>query len=313
MDTARLWVLRVNEPDFSGWDAFAEWLEADPANLAAYEAALADDEWARRLAATARGRDALSAARPAPAAPPRDHQWRRALGGALAATLAAVVLWFAIPGGDGLTQVATGPGEQREIALADGSRITVNGNSKISYDPQAPRHVTLAAGEVLFEIEHDEANPFVVMAGDTRLVDAGTVFNVTTDGGAIDVAVAEGAVIYQANGEDITLRPGDRLARLSRDGGAQVSRADTAAVGSWREGVLQYDNAPLTAVARDLSRALGKPVRASTSVADMRYTGTISTTGSERAMVDAAAALLGVRMRETDNHWEMTPEHAPPS
>ena len=29
MDTARLWMIRVNEPGFENWDGFTSWLEAD--------------------------------------------------------------------------------------------------------------------------------------------------------------------------------------------------------------------------------------------------------------------------------------------
>jgi len=303
MDTARLWVLRVNEADFSGWDAFTQWLEEDPGHLALYEAALAEDAFARDIAA----------AMPAvlPFTPRKPSVWRYAVPGAMAASLTGVVLWFGVLSGAGITEITTGPGEMRDITLADGTQIALNGNSRITYDADEPRMVTLAAGEALFEVEHDDANPFVVMVGQTRLVDAGTIFNVTSDGGAIEVGVAEGAVIYYAAGAEITLNPGDRLTRPSADAPAQVQRADTAAMGSWRDGLLQYDNAPLSDVARDLSRALGKPVRAVGGAQQMRYTGTLSATGSQQAVLEAASALLGVRLTETSDHWEMTPANAP--
>ena len=304
MDTARLWVLRVNEADFSGWDAFTQWLEEDPGHLALYEAALEEDAFAQAIAAAT------------PAAPPafarKTNVWRYAVPGAMAASLTGVVLWFGVLSGAGITEVTTGPGEMRDITLADGTQIAVNGNSRITYDSDTPRMVTLAAGEALFEVEHDTANPFVVMVGETRLVDAGTIFNVTSDGGAIEVGVAEGAVIYYAAGAEITLNPGDRLTRTAANTPANVVRADTAAMGSWREGLLQYDDAPLSAVARDLSRALGKPVRAMGGAQRLRYTGTLSATGSQQAMLDSASALLGVTITQTSDHWEMTPANAPP-
>ena len=303
MDTARLWVLRVNEADFSGWDAFTQWLEEDPGHLALYEAALAEDAFARDIAA----------AMPAvlPFTPRKPSVWRYAVPGAMAASLTGVVLWFGVLSGAGITEITTGPGEMRDITLADGTQIALNGNSRITYDADEPRMVTLAAGEALFEVEHDDANPFVVMVGQTRLVDAGTIFNVTSDGGAIEVGVAEGAVIYYAAGTEITLNPGDRLTRTAANAPAQVVRADTAAMGSWRDGLLQYDNAPLSDVARDLSRALGKPVRAVGGAQQMRYTGTLSATGSQQALLAATRALLGVTITETSDHWEMTPANAP--
>ena len=319
MDTARLWVLRVAEPDFSGWDMLTEWLESDSGHNEAYEAAIAEDEWVRDLGEAARfaGPTSVIGHGSTPALPSssipkprRQGEWRRIMTGAMAASLVGVVLWFGAFRGPDLTEVATGPGEQREIALADGSMVTVNGNSRISYDADTPRHIILDSGEVLFEVEHDEANPFIVMAGNTRLVDAGTVFNVTRDGGSLDVAVAEGAVMYQAGSADITLRPGDRLTRAAEGAATQVLRADPDVIGGWRDGVLQYDNAPLPTIARDLSRALGKPVRVASGATQMRYSGTLSTTGTDREMLGAAGALLGVTITETASSWEMAPAHA---
>ena len=46
IEAARLWAMRVADPAFDAWDALSAWLETSPAHLAAYEAAVADDEWA---------------------------------------------------------------------------------------------------------------------------------------------------------------------------------------------------------------------------------------------------------------------------
>src|SRR5690606_22585823 len=111
------------------------------------------------------------------------------------------------------TEIETGPGEHRALALADGSRVILNGETRIGYDPKGSRRVTLAYGEALFEIRHDESDPFVVIAGDTRLVDAGTVFNVVHNSSTLEVGVAEGAVIYEGGKGKVRLNPGDVLSR----------------------------------------------------------------------------------------------------
>ncbi len=46
IEAARLWAMRVVDPAFDAWDELSAWLETSPAHLAAYEAAVADDEWA---------------------------------------------------------------------------------------------------------------------------------------------------------------------------------------------------------------------------------------------------------------------------
>lgn len=45
-EVARDWAIRVGDPAFDDWDALTRWLEADPAHLAAYEAAVHAADWA---------------------------------------------------------------------------------------------------------------------------------------------------------------------------------------------------------------------------------------------------------------------------
>ena len=47
--------VRVGDPAFDDWDALTRWLEAHPAHLAAYEAAIADEEWAEAALTRAGG------------------------------------------------------------------------------------------------------------------------------------------------------------------------------------------------------------------------------------------------------------------
>lgn len=314
MDTARLWMIRVNEPGFENWDGFTSWLEADGRHLDAYEAALAEDEWvaglARAGAAPAWSRQQAGAFPPASRNP--FARWpRQAFGGLIAASLAIVLVTVAfVNRGPGMTEIVTAHGEQRTIAMDDGSRIIVNGDSSLSYNPEHPRLVTLDRGEVWFDVHHDDANPFVVQTGSTRLVDAGTVFNVVTDSGALEVAVAEGAVIYNPEREGIRLNPGDALTRAGADAPVELHRVDIEGVGGWREGVLQFQDAPLAIVARDLSRAIGRPIRLAEGAGRIRYTGTLAVKGSPEQVKQQIAPLLGVTVSEDADGWELKPANA---
>ncbi|MBB6427269.1 hypothetical protein [Sphingopyxis sp. JAI128] len=53
IEAARLWAMRVADPAFDAWDELSAWLELSPAHLAAYEAAVEDDEWAAATLAKA--------------------------------------------------------------------------------------------------------------------------------------------------------------------------------------------------------------------------------------------------------------------
>ncbi|HSX56509.1 MAG TPA: FecR domain-containing protein [Sphingomonas sp.] len=306
-EAARLWAIRASDPGFSDWDGFTLWLEESPAHLAAYETALAQaDEAAELIAAKP-----VPAWQPEPEADARGPRRRWFAGAAIAASLAAVTGWGLIDRGHSPEQIATAPGEHRTIALADGSRIILNGNTRVTIDRDTPRHVELAQGEALFEVRHDEANPFLVVTGDTRLLDAGTVFNVVAEGGALDVEVAEGAVIYQPGAGQLRLDAGDGLSR-ARAGAAPVLRkASPQNVGGWRTGALYYDRAPLDRIARDLTRNIGRTVRVE-GRGFAPYTGTLMLNGSADDVLTRAAPLLGVRIIADGKGWVMSPANGPP-
>lgn len=312
MDTARLWMIQVNEPDFDDWDGLSDWLEADSRHLVAYETALDEDAWVDGVV-EARGREnpIISSPGPSRAVLARRRRWL-GIGGAIAAAVAGIGTWTVMNTMSVETEIVTQPGERRSIALSDGTRVAINGDSSINYDPDEPRLVTLERGEALFEVHHDAAKPFVVMVGRTRLIDAGTVFNVVREGGALEVAVAEGAVIYDAKGGPIQLEPGDALIRRGANAKVELLKADPAAVGSWRNDVLPYTKAPLSEIARDLSRNLGQPVRIAPGSEELRFSGTLSVDGTAQEVMARTGPLLGVTFSKTADGWEMLPTDGAP-
>jgi transmembrane sensor len=305
-EAAQLWAIRASDPGFSDWDAFTLWLEESPAHLDAYETALAQVDDAAALLAT----------KPRPAWQPEPDSGYRAprrrwFAGA-AVAVAGIAGWGLIDRGHAPEQIATAPGEHRTIDLADGSRIILNGNTRITIDRDKPRHVELAQGEALFEVRHDEANPFLVVTGNTRLLDAGTVFNVIAEGnGALDVEVAEGAVIYQPGTDQVRLDAGDGLSR-TRTGALPVLRkASPENVGGWRSGALYYNRAPLDRIAQDLTRNLGRTVEVKGG-GFAPYTGTLMLNGSAEDVLARAAPLLGVRFTAQGKGWVMSPANGSP-
>jgi transmembrane sensor len=298
-ETARLWAIRINDPSFDDWDGFTRWLESDPAHLAAYDAAIEDDAWAAELFAHE------PKPLPAPAQRPR-RRWQFA-GGAIAAAIAAVGGWAVLDRDSPPERIATAPGEHRTIDLADGSRVVLNGGTRVTIDRDTPRHVELAQGEALFEVRHDASDPFVVVAGGTRLVDAGTVFNVVQDGGALDVAVSEGAVIYEPGPSEIRLDAGAALSRASADAAPVVSKASPQSVGSWRTGELQFRNASLEDVARDLSRNIGQPIQVRSGARAKPFSGTLPLRGRPEEVLANIGPLIGVRFVREGDGWTMAP------
>lgn len=286
-DAALQWALTTGEPDFAEWDAFLAWLEADPAHARAYDAVqCALDE-------------AAAALTPAPAndnPPGRLSGGRAWLGAAVAASLvlAATFLLGLWPQGD--TLYTTAPGETRMIALGDGSTVMLAGGSQLAVE--GARAARLDAGQALFTIRHDAADPFVLQAAGARLVDAGTIFDVRLSGTALDLAVAEGAVIINPDRQDLRVDAGQRA--RGENGQYRLATVDVEAVGEWSRGRISFEAASLAEIAADLTRATGMTFTSADTVT--RLSGSIAL-DAVRADPRALEDLLGVSVRADGEGW----------
>jgi transmembrane sensor len=249
--------------------AFDAWLAADPANAAAYRHALslwhefdarADDVLAELADANLDLPSApvvtlvpRAARRPAAA-----RWWVGAGGAALAAGLALAVM------PNILTQptvqtFATAKGQHQHVKLADGAAIDLDAETRISVAYSgSERRVTLAEGQAIFDVVHDEKRPFTVHAGGRVVRDVGTQFDVRKRGADVTVTVARGRVEISSEGgaalyHAIVLDPGQRV-EIAASGAAQMSTVDPAETFAWRAGRLVYRDRPLDEVVADLNR-----------------------------------------------------------
>lgn len=303
-EEAAAWVVRLRDASSPDWEAFTAWLEADPAHGTAYDlVALADLEL-----------DDLPPTAPAPVIErpgPRRFGRRAMFGWGGAAVAAALVGVVTLNMGGSTYGVATGAGERRVIALEDGSRIALNGETRVVLDRDDPRFARVEQGEALFTVVHDDARPFRVEAGEARLIDMGTVFNVVHDGGRTDVAVSEGAVRWQRGANRIDLAAG---MALSQRGTAQpaVMRTELTAVGGWREGRLSYSGARYDEIAADLSRNVGAPVTIGGDAAMRRFSGVIVIDRNAAVTMERVGALLELNARRSGDGWSLAGENGAP-
>ncbi|GAA3270610.1 hypothetical protein GCM10020258_44610 [Sphingomonas yabuuchiae] len=145
----------MTDPVSADWDAFTEWLEADPGHAERYD---------RAAATLMEAEEALSAQPevPVPVAiapePVRRHPLRW-VGGAMAAALIGAIGVTAWQDRPQPYVVETAAGETRRIPLSDGSSVTLAGLSRVELDHAEPRRAVLARGEALFQVRHDAQHP----------------------------------------------------------------------------------------------------------------------------------------------------------
>jgi transmembrane sensor len=148
-------------------------------------------------------------------------------------------------------------GEQRSIALHDGSIVTLNTLSEavVRFD-RTTRRVTLVAGEAMFDVVSDPDRPFVVETGTVSLNVTGTRFSVYRRDDSTRVAVVEGSVrVVSGHTPEraVTVRAGEGVVATDR-GILADTRFDVEKAIAWTERRLVFDGAPLAEVVQEFNR-----------------------------------------------------------
>ncbi len=160
----------------------------------------------------------------------------------------------------------TAIGEQRQVTLADGSRVYLNTHSSIRVAfGNDSRQVHLSRGEAFFEVHKDAKRPFVVETPEGLVRVLGTRFNVRLDRAETTVTVEEGKVgivSLDARSDAIepdfipqsTLVANQQIILAAGDLEQTANTVDASAASTWRVGKQVYDGVPLSDVIRDLNR-----------------------------------------------------------
>jgi transmembrane sensor len=300
LDAAALWAVRTQEPSFDDWPAFTTWLEADPAHGKAYDfVTLAAEEGAAALLPQAANDEAGEPA-PTRSRPP----FLRLMSGLVACLALVSALWVWQSQG-AMDIYRTAPGETRVIALDDGSSITLAGGSQVAVDADGARLARLEAGQALFEIRHDESDPFVLGVGTAKLVDAGTVFDVAIRSGEVTLGVSEGAVVFNPARQNVRVEPGEALTFASDGSDFETAEMPRDQVGEWREGRVTFRDASLEDIAADITRSSGVSFVVADGAGTSRISGSVSLSAL-REDPKSLGPLLGITVRREGDSWVLS-------
>lgn len=143
--------------------------------------------------------------------------WMSGVAAAVALLITAGVYYYTSTR-EPLVAKATSRGEKSTFMLDDGTRVTLNADSKLEYAanfPEGSREVYLT-GEAFFDVHSDAQKPFIIHANKMDIKVLGTAFNVksypnetsteaTLLKGAIEVTVADNPA------EKIVLKPSQKI------------------------------------------------------------------------------------------------------
>ncbi len=215
--------------------------------------------------------------------------------------LSTLVVWFFYP--QAVVTHQTAYGEIQKLLLPDGSGVTLNANSTLSYPPSSmhsDKRIVHLQGEAYFEIvRKSDVHParFVVVTDNGEVEVVGTQFNVNSRHEKTKVVLNEGKVKFNATEDQNTmLEPGDMVEYSKENNELTRQKVDPERHSSWRNHTLTFDDTSLPELARILEDNYGlKVVINRPSLLDKKITGEISAKNVD-VILKAISKLLHVKI-----------------
>jgi transmembrane sensor len=157
------------------------------------------------------------------------------------------------------------------VQLPDGSRVTLNHNTKLSYHPgfKTNRSIQLK-GEAFFSVAKDADHPFVIETDRATVRVVGTSFNVNAQSNETRLAVLTGVV--ELSTPDIT---NPRRFTAGEGGIASASgiiNSDDLNALAWKNRTLVFKDTPLRSVVDAMEKYFDKDLQIADNLANCRLT-----------------------------------------
>ena len=207
--------------------------------------------------------------------------------------------------------VSTPLGVKSDVVLPDGSRVRLNGGTRIVYPALFgdERRVEVD-GEAYFEVEHDARKPFVVVTGQVVSTVLGTTFNVHaySEDENYQITLATGSLLVDGGPESrsVRLRPGEQGFFERTSGLLSLRRVNVEQVLSWQEDRLYFRAEPLASIARSLERQFNVDI----TIPDERlrricFTGEFVDGENIHEIMRIISADSRILCRSRKNHFEL--------
>lgn len=300
-EQAANWLILLNEPDADERlrAEFEVWKHSDPRHAAAAERL---QGFIGQMAALRPQKASVHAALDA-AFSSRNTRSKRSTTALLLlfALLPAWALWRSELPSYMLADLRTQPAQWLQHQLPDQSLLTLNGNSAVDvqYDSEL-RRIRLLRGEVLVEVAHDPARPFVVETEQGQMRALGTRFVVTRQNDVTLLTMLESRVAASAVDAPITVEvSAGEQARITRSDVQLTAPVDTRSVeDSWRHHQLVVTDQPLPDVLDQLARQFPGHVQFDREeLANLRVSAVLPLDDSTRAL-NLLAEVLPLQVRE---------------
>ncbi|MDR2811295.1 MAG: FecR domain-containing protein [Tannerellaceae bacterium] len=181
-------------------------------------------------------------------------------------------------------QISTQSGERADIQLPDGTKVSLNSDSRLSYHPKSfhkdERRLTFE-GEGYFQVSRADGIPFLVNAKGLQIKVLGTAFNLQAREKyhTAEVALEEGSLllISTQSCREVVLQANQKAILDHRTGNIRVTTEyDIREHSAWRRGDMVFRNTELPVVLKKIEINYGVAVQTDcTNYLNECFTGTL--------------------------------------
>ena len=199
--------------------------------------------------------------------------------------------------------------ETRTVHLPDGTSVTLNHYSSLSYPERFKsdnREVELS-GEAYFEVAKDKDKPFIVKTKEQSIEALGTKFNVSaypTDS-LLTTTLLEGSVLLTTQNllHPTVLKPNEQFVYNKRTRSALLQQVDANRFVSWTTGYYYFPEQSLEAILYRLSHVYGVQFTVKSEALNRRtFTGTFYRGQSIKDIMEIIHLSIPVRYKIDDHH-----------
>ncbi|MCA1758046.1 MAG: FecR domain-containing protein [Bacteroidales bacterium] len=200
--------------------------------------------------------------------------------------------------------IISGAGELSEIVLPDGSSITLNSRSTVSYHPMwwyIERSVSLE-GEAWFQVA--EGGDFKVISEDFITAVTGTSFNIFSREDEYEVACAEGSVMVSSllSGIETVLVAGEKVIATREGDFLREVDEGAAESSSWMRGVFYFTSAALADVFREIENQYGVVIEVDHVIAgdeEVTFTGYFPKSNRIEDVLELVCIPFGIKFEQS--------------
>jgi ferric-dicitrate binding protein FerR (iron transport regulator) len=234
-----------------------------------------------------------------------NNSWKRWMG--IAATLVLLFTFYFMFMQNELTIIETGKGQQSSFFLPDGSKVTLNADSRVSYKADAWKNERLVNldGEAFFEVE--KGKKFAVQSSNGNVEVLGTSFNIFARNNNYRVDCFTGKVKVSNKDYDkyAILTPG--LSTSIKNNQLQsIVKNNMELKGYWLSGEFHFEEAKLSEVFEELERQFNIKVDADQEIYKRLYTGYFSNKDNIDQSLELICSPMGLQFEKRNDSIYIT-------